>query len=309
MPRLRARVDSLKARWLLLPGNVRGMIWAALGGVIFSVMTALIKGTGQRIPVVQILFIRQVVMMLMMSPRIVRHPIESFRTENLNLHVLRVFLAIISMLGGFTAMVYLPLTDAVTISFSRALFVALLAIIILKETVGIHRWLALVLGFIGVLICVQPSGEGVNIYSLIALGSACSVAMVVVIIRKLAQKEKLATVITYQAVGIGLALVVPAYVYWVPPTSAEWVGLILIGVLSVGGQTLNFAGFRVGEATALASIDYLRLLYAVILGAIFFAEWPSVNTLVGAAIIVGASLYALHRERLHARAQAAEAAD
>jgi len=302
-PRPAGFADRFRARWSALPGNVRGMIWVAIAGVTFSVMTALIKGTGARIPVLQILFIRQLVMMLMMSPRIVRSPREAFRTNNLKLHGLRIGLSAVSMVAGFTAMVHLPLTDAVTISFSRSLFVALLAIVILHEVVGIHRWTALILGFVGVLICVQPSGEGINGYALLGLLSALTVAMVMVIIRKLAQQEKLATVITYQALGVGLVLVIPAAMVWVPPTPAEWAALILIGVLSTAGQSLNFMGFRVGEATALAPIDYLRLPYAVVLGAIFFAEWPSANTLVGAALIAGTSLYAMHREKLRARRQ------
>lgn len=291
----------LAARWGQLHGNIRGMFVVALAGLALSLMATVIKYTGQRIPVIQILFIRQIVMTLFMTPRILRSPREAFRTSNLKLHVLRVSLSIVAMTAGFTATVHLALPDSVAISFSKSFFVAIFAILILHESVGRHRWFAVILGFVGVMIMARPSGEGLGFYAFLGLLSSAAVGLIMVIIRKLAQKEKLATVITYQAVGLGVLFSVPAFIVWVPPTPTEWALLLLTGVLSTGAQSLNFMGFRMGEATALAPVDYLRLIYATALGALIFSEWPSVTTLIGAVVIISTSLYAMRQENRAAR--------
>jgi drug/metabolite transporter (DMT)-like permease len=292
-------------RWEALPPNMRGILWIMAAGVALTLMTALIKALGTRIPVVQILFLRQFVLTVMMTPRMVRDPRTAFATEHLKLHALRALFALIAMMTGFTAIVHLPLADAVAISFSKSFFVTIFAILILQEVVSRHRWAAVILGFVGVLIMVRPSPEGFDPYALLGLISAAAVGLVMVIIRKLAQREPLATVITYQAVLVGGALLIPALMYWVEPTPVEWAMLLLIGFLSAIGQSLNFNGFRAGEATAVASADYLRLVYATGLGVLVFNEWPTLPALAGAALIVGTTLYAMWAERRPSAARVA----
>ncbi|ANT62502.1 hypothetical protein AYJ57_19115 [Salipiger sp. CCB-MM3] len=268
-----------------------------MAGLVMTIMTALIKTVGEGIPVVQVLFIRQLVMTAAMSPRILRDPRGAFRTDAPRLHGARVALSALAMVAGFTAMVHLPLADAVSISFSRSFFVAIFAILILHETVWAHRWVAIGAGFAGVVVITDPRGGQIDHYTLLALLSAGAVALVMVIVRKLAQQEKLGTVVTYQAVGVGAILVVPAALSWVAPSPAQWAMLLCIGLLSTVGQSLNFLAFRVGEATALAPFDYLRLVYAALIGAVFFLESPTLSTLAGAGLIVSGSLWGLWWER------------
>lgn len=302
-----AALARRRARFAALPPNVRGILWIMMAGVVLTAMAAMIKSLGSRIPVVEILFVRQVVMTLIMTPRILRDPRAAFATPNPGLHAIRVGLSVVAMVAGFTAIVHLPLADAVAVSFSKSFFVTVFAILILREVVGPHRWIAVALGFAGVLVMVRPSPEGVDPYALLGLLSAAAVGLIMVIIRKLAQREPLGTVLTYQAVGVGAALLAPAMLNWVAPTPAEWALLVVIGALSAVGQSLNFQGFRAGEATAVASADYLRLVYAALLGVILFGEWPTVNALLGAALIVGTTLYAMRAERRLARRTAASA--
>ena len=297
----------LRTRWAALPPNLRGILWIMAAGVVLTVMSAMIKGLGTRIPVIEILFVRQLVMSLLLTPRILRDPVAAFATPNPWLHALRVGLSVLAMLAGFTAIVHLPLADAVAVSFSRSFFVTIFAIIILREVVSRHRWVAVVLGFAGVVIMVRPSPEGLDPYAALGLVSAAAVGLIMVIIRKLAQKEKMATVLTYQAVGVGAVFAVPALLAWVPPTPTEWALMVVVGVLSAIGQSFNFHGFRAGEATAVASADYLRLVYATALGVAIFGEWPTINALIGAALIVATTGYAMQAEKRQARRLAAPA--
>lgn len=302
---LKPRSARAKARWASLPGNMRGILWIMAAGVVLTVMAAIIKGLGARIPVVEILFLRQVVMSLLLGPRILLHPVRAFATPNLGLHLLRVGLSVVAMVAGFTAIVHLPMADAVAVSFSKSFFVTIFAMLILHEVVTRQRWIAVALGFIGVIVMVRPSPEGLDPYAALGLLSAASVGLIMVIIRKLAQREPLTTVLAYQSVGVGVVLAVPAWLNWVPPTLEEWGLLIVVGVLSAIGQSFNFNGFRVGEATAVASADYLRLVYATALGVAIFGEWPTMHALVGAAIIVGTTGFAFRAEKRNAARQQA----
>jgi drug/metabolite transporter (DMT)-like permease len=298
----------LGARWQALPPNMRGILWIMAAGMVLTVMAAIIKSLGARIPVVEILFIRQVVMSLMLGPRIARDPRGAFATPNFRLHALRVGLSVLAMTTGFTAIVHLPMADAVAVSFSKSFFVTIFAMLILHEVVTRQRWTAVVLGFLGVVVMVRPSADGIDFYALLGLVSAASVGLIMVIIRKLAQREPLGTVLTYQAVGVGLVLMPPALWLWVTPEPWEWALLVVIGVLSAIGQSMNFNAFRVGEATALASADYLRLVFATALGVAVFGEWPTVNALIGAALIIATTGFAMESERRHAaRARRGEA--
>lgn len=309
--RIRALATDLpqaRSAWNALPPNMRGILWIMAAGVVLTVMSAIIKSLGTRIPVLEILFIRQVVMSAMLAPRILRNPVAAFATPNLKLHLLRVALSVVAMAAGFTAIVHLPLADAVAVSFSKSFFVTIFAMLILHEVVTRQRWIAVLMGFLGVVIMVRPSADGLDPYAALGLLSAACVGLIMVIIRKLAQREPLGTVLTYQAVGVGVVFALPALWLWVPPTAEEWPLLILVGVLSAIGQSFNFNGFRVGEATAVASADYLRLVYAAALGVVIFGEWPTVHALLGAALIIGTTGFAIRSEKRHAARQRAEAA-
>jgi drug/metabolite transporter (DMT)-like permease len=118
-----------------------------------------------------------------------------------------------------------------------------------------------------------------------------------IIIRKLSQKESLITIMAYQSVVLGLVMAIPTFFIWVTPSWADTLLLVLVGITSSIGQSLNIRAFRAGEAASIASMDYLRLLHAAVIGFLLFSEVPASHTLLGAAIIVAASLYAIHRER------------
>jgi drug/metabolite transporter (DMT)-like permease len=188
------------------------------------------------------------------------------------------------------------MADATAIAFAKSFFVTIFAVLFLKETVGLYRWSAVAVGFLGVLVMLRPGAEGYSIYGLMALGGAACAGMVMVIIRKLSRTDPPSTILAYQAIGVGLIMAVPAYIQWIPPTSTEWALLAAIGFVSYFAQKANIYAYSYGEASMLASLDYVRLIYATLFGWILFSELPSISTWVGAAIIVLASIYTVHRE-------------
>lgn len=279
--------------WAGLSGNVRGSLWVALAVFMFTLMMTFIKLLGARLPVVEILFFRQLVMLAVIAPTLARNFPEALATRRPGLHALRVAGAMVAMLAGFEALVHLPLANATAISFAKALFVTVLATVFLREVVGPKRWAATAVGFAGVVVVVQPTAAGIDAYALLALLSALAVAGVQITLRLLARTERSVTILAYQAIAVAALLAPATWWWWVWPTPLEWLALLAVGVFATLGQWCNVAGFRAGEAAAVAPMDYTRLLFATAIGIVVFQEIPGIGTLAGAAIIVAATLYGL----------------
>lgn len=292
-----------------LPSNTIGALWILLAAFLFTIMTTLIKLVGGQMSIFQLLAVRQGVMVLIVAPQILRGLPSSLSTKRPDLQVVRILFATTAMLCGFTAVVELPLADVTALSFSKTFFLTIFAIIFLGETVGAHRWVATIVGFLGVLLMLNPGGGGfVNTYALLAIAGSASAGMVMIILRKLTKTDAPVTILTYQAVFVGLLMAIPAYLAWQTPTVEQWILMVLIGVVSWAAQLSNIKAFRAGEATAIASLDYSRLIYATLIGIFVFNQWPGPETLFGAAIIIAASLYTVRREAIKGRelARAAE---
>ena len=262
----------------------------------FALMAALIKLAGSRLPVTQILFVRQIGMVIMLLPVLVTHFPDVVRTQRIDLQLTRVLFALIAMLCGFTAIIHMPLAEATALGFAKSFFVTIFAVIVLKETVGVYRWSAVAIGFIGVLIMLRPGTESFSVYGLMAVIGAASAGFVMVIIRLLSRSDSPNTILMFQAVGVAIVMIVPAILNWVPPTPREWAILAAIGFVSFFAQKANIYAFKFGEASMLASLDYVRLIYATLFGWLLFSQLPGVATWVGAGIIVLASIYTVHRE-------------
>ena len=280
-----------------------------MGAFMFSVMVTIIKVIGSRISIFEILFFRQLAMTIIVALVIIRGLANSLKTQMPALQALRVVAATSAMIMGFSAFIHLPLSTATAIGFSKTMFITILAIIFLKETVGIRRWSAVVVGFVGVIIMIAPDDgwttfANFDIWSLAALLSAACAGLVMVIIRKLSQVDQAITILSFQAIFVGLLMIVPTIYFWVTPTLEEWLWMGLLGLVSVIAQTANIRAYKAGEATAISTIDYTRLVYASILGFLIFAEIPDLNTMIGAGIIIAASLYTLHREGQQGKALA-----
>lgn len=280
----------------LLPDNVKGGVVLMVAACGFSLMTLLIKLAGQNLHVTQILLTRQAIMAAIVSPTIFSNFPGVLRTSRPGLQALRVLLAMIAMLLGFSAVIHMPLADVTAIGFAKSFFITIFAIIILKEEIGARRWGAVIVGFIGVLIILRPGTEAFTYYGIYALISAACVGTVLVLIRLMARTDKPTTILAYQALGVGFLMAFPGIWYWQTPTFEEWLLLAAIGLVSYGSQLANIYSYKWGEASVMASLDYVRLIYAILLGFLFFGNLPDLWTWVGATIIILASLYTIRRE-------------
>ncbi|MEE3048049.1 MAG: DMT family transporter, partial [Pseudomonadota bacterium] len=130
----------------------------------------------------------------------------------------------------------------------------------------------------------------------LAIAGAASAAAVMVIIRKISQFERPVTILSYQSILVGLIMIPPTLVYWVQPSLYEWLVMAAIGVLSVFGQLANIQGFKEGNASAVAPMDYTRLVFAAMIGFLLFGEIPEWTTAIGAGLVIATSLYTVRAE-------------
>lgn len=287
--------------------NTRGALWMLMGGILFTFMGVVTKALGTRLDSFQIAFFRAAFGFACILPFALRAGPKALRTRRPIAHLIRGILGTTSMFAGFYAVVYLPLADATALSFTRALFVLVLAWWFLGEKVRIRRWTATAVGFIGVLVMLRPAGE-INLAALVAIAGALGVAGVVVMVKLLTRTEQpIAILFWFGTISTTVALI-PALFVWQQPTWWEFVVLVSLGALGAGGQGCTVRAYYCGEATVVAAFDYSRLLFAGIFGFIFFAEVPDAWTWVGAGIIVASTLYIAYREaRLRREAAATEA--
>jgi len=279
-----------------LPDNLKGIAYLMLASLVFSLMALMIKLLGQRLHLTQILLVRQIGMVVMVAPAILRNFPGSLRSARPGLQLLRVGCALVAMLCGFTAVIHMPLADATAIFFAKSFFVTILAVLFLAETVGVYRWSAVLIGFAGVLIMLQPGTDNFSIYGLASLTGAAGAAAVMILLRLLSRSDSPDTILSYGALGVGLVMILPGIYFWQRPTASEWFLLAAVAVVSYFAQKCNIFAYKYGEASLLASLDYVRLLWATLLGYLIFDQFPGLPTWFGAVIVIAAAIFTIYRE-------------
>jgi drug/metabolite transporter (DMT)-like permease len=220
-----------------------------------------------------------------------------WRTQRPLAHVWRAILGLTTMVLTFTALSYLPLAEATTIAFAAPLFAVMLSALVLKEPVGRHRWSAVAIGLVGVLVVMRPHGEALPPAGLlIAIVAAFGVGSVTITLRQIGRTEGTQTIVLWFTClsMLGVALLMPFYAQ--AHGGRIWLILFALGCFGGMGQLLMTASLRFAPVPVIVPFDYVQLLWAVLLGWLLFADRPAQSTWAGAAVIVGSGLYTLYRE-------------
>lgn len=280
-----------------LSPNARGSIWMALCGLGFSVMAAFVKLAGQAgINTFEITFLRCLFGFLALLPFVLSAGPRSLHTQHMKAHVWRSILGITAMACAYLGISKLELATYTALSFSKPLFAVILAVFILKEDVRWRRWAATLVGLLGVIVMVRPGSGAFDWWALLALGDAFSIAILITILKRLPASETPLVMLFYYGI-IATALVAPPAIwFWQWPTPLEWVYLLIIGATGALSQYWWILAFKAGEASVVAPFDYLRLLFAGVVGFLAFAEMPDRWTFLGAGLIIGSTIYIARRE-------------
>lgn len=279
-----------------------------LATALAAVVAALAKSAVTHYHILQILVFRQVFIFLSALPGLSKTFPHSLKTKFPLIHALRLMGAFLALFMSVWALSVLPLTTAITLGFSQVLFLSLLALVFLKEPVGRHRIIAVVIGFVGVVIVMRPGADGfADFKTLIPIAGAFGASIAFACVRKLSQTESTETILAYQAIFVGVIAGIPLYWLWVTPDLAGWALLVSMGILATASNWFGVKALRLGEASVVGNIEYMKLIYATLLGYVIFDEIPDGYTLAGAAVIILASVYIFHRERRREPRQKAQA--
>ncbi|MEM7214672.1 MAG: DMT family transporter [Pseudomonadota bacterium] len=219
------------------------------------------------------------------------------RTSNLKLQILRSGLLFGATLFFFNGFALMPLAEVTAIGEIGPLFILALAAIILREKVGMYRWSAVIAGFIGAMIIVQPGTEAFQLAALLPVGGAFCFAAYSISTRYLGAADSVWTTFFYTGMvgAVGATILVPFY--WVTPQPSALPFLFLVGALGAAGQGMLILAMRFAPASLLAPFFYIQLVWSVILGFLVFGDIPATTTIIGASIIVFAGLFVHWRER------------
>ena len=222
---------------------------------------------------------------------------QPLTTRRLPTQLLRAGLLVASIAALFVGLTYLPIADATAISFMSPLFITVLSVPLLGERVGPHRWAAVVIGLIGVLVIVRPGGGIAHWAAAMPLISAVAFAGYQIATRLLAATEFTFTTLFYTGVGgfFWISLAVPFV--WTWPTPAQWGIFLGLGALGVAAHLCLIRAFALAQASLLAPFNYTKLIWAALLGYLVFGDVPSLNTLAGSAVIIASGLYVIWREQ------------
>jgi len=275
-----------------------GIGLASFAVLLFAMLDGLGKYLTQFLPVLQVVWLRfaiHVMLSLVVLGPTYRQRL--FRTKQIKLQALRAFLMGAMTCMNFYALQTLQLAETGAIMFLAPLLIAALGWFWLKEELDLGRWLAILTGFIGVLVVLQPGGGSFKAAMLLPLGIAFMIAIFSMVSRKLAATDSPA--VTQFLSGLGTAIILAPVALWHwqwPDTYGQWALLVSLGAAGGYGHYCLAASFRYAPASTLAPFQYFQILWAIAIGYWVFGDLPRWSVVMGSIIVVGSGLYLLYRE-------------
>jgi drug/metabolite transporter (DMT)-like permease len=270
-------------------------MWMLGGAVFFSVTAVLIKIAGQTQHTFEIVFFRCLFGMLVVIPLLMKSGLGALRVNKPGLHLIRAACAVVGMSSGFYAITHLELATAISLSFTRPLFMIILAAVFLHEFVRWRRGLATAVGFVGVLIMMQPGASSIEPAVLTGLLGALAVGGALITVKLIAPYDAPVTIMLTFSIATVVMATIPAAFVWQTPTNDELLLFMGLGIVASLGQYCFIQAFTVGEATVMSPIDYVQIILGSTAGFLIFNERPGIETFIGAAVIVISTLYIVMR--------------
>ena len=275
----------------------RAIALMILGVGLFSIMDALVKWLGESYPTVQLVFFRSLFAFIPLGFLVFRDGVsQALRMNDRQGHLLRATVGVIALWAFFYAFAHMPLADVIAITFAAPVFVTALSVPLLGERVGLRRWCAVLVGFLGVLIMVQPGAGVFQTVALVPLGGVVFYALAMVFVRKLSRTETSASIVFYFTLACTLVSGAALPFSWVTPEPWDWALLVALGLIGGMAQITFTRAVSLADVSVIMPFEYTAMLWAVVLGFFIWGEVPGNNIWIGVAIVMASGLYILYRE-------------
>jgi drug/metabolite transporter (DMT)-like permease len=280
--------------------NLLGIGLMLLATLLFAIMDATGKWlVSADMPAIQVIAVRSwMISLFIPMVLLARGELKLLSTRQPLRHLARGMIGALAPFCFFTALKSLPLADAAVIFFSAAFILTAASALFLKERVGIHRWSAVIIGFIGVVIAMNPSGEGDIAAYLLVLFAALVYSMIFIWGKQLSDQDSIIALVFSLHLGMGLVVTALLPWAWVPITPRMLGELALMAGFALGAHYLFAAAFVRAEVSVLAPFEYSMLIWTVAIGYLIWGDIPATEVWIGAALIIAAGIYVAHRESL-----------
>ena len=283
----------------MLTKNQLGFLYMFLSVCTFSVMDLLVKWSSDY-PTGEVLFFRGFFGLLPTYFLIPKNKLKTFyTTERSKEHLFRCLMGLMALIAIVVALRELPLAVVVSLSYAAPLFITVLSIFLLSEKVGVFRWLAVIIGFIGVIIISEPGFKGMNYLYFLPLIFCIGMAFVTITIRKLSTTEPIWLISIFFTITISIAGLATIPMGWKMPNFQDFILLALIGITGGSANLFLTQSYKLSEVSLVAPLKYLALVFAIFFGYFIWNEIPTIKTLIGASLVVLASLIIFRREIYH----------
>ncbi|MGI2033717.1 DMT family transporter [Rhizobium panacihumi] len=269
-----------------------------VGILMFALNDAMGKWLVASFSVGQVLLMRSFGAFIVLGPMLARRPASAlFAVEKPHLQLARVVMATADTGLFYAAVIYLPLADVMTFYMAGPIYVAAISHFLLGERIGWRRWMAVAIGFIGVLVALRPSEAMLSWPSIFGLVGSLSFALSMVLGRVLRTTSD-TTLVTWQTIGCLVTGAVLSIGTWNAFSVEQLLAMLLLGLVSCSAHLMITRSLKLAPASVLAPLQYTLLLWAILFGWMFFADFPDMQTLIGAAIIVLSGLFIFHRAKV-----------
>ena len=281
---------------LMLSKNQLGFLYMFMSICAFSLMDVIVKWSVD-FPIGQVLFFRGffgIVFYLFVIPRDRFH--NFYKTNRPGLHALRCISGLIALVAIFIALRKLPLATVVSISFAAPIFTTIFSIFLLSEKVGVYRWIAVLVGFIGIIIITEPGISELNIYYILPVIFCLGLSYVAITIRQLSSTEPVWLISFYFSLSITLLSFLTIPQGWVMPSINHFILLSFIGIFGGVANLWLSQSYKYSEVSLVTPLKYLALVFAIIFGYFIWEEMPTIKTLAGSFLVIISTLIIFRRE-------------
>ena len=280
----------------MLSKNQLGFLYMFISVCTFSLMDVIVKWS-DAYPVGQVLFFRGFCGMIPIFFLIPKDRyFDFYKTNRPFLHLKRCLAGLIAIVAIFIALRKLPLATVVSISFAAPIFATILSIFFLKEKVGFYRWLAVFVGFVGIIIISEPGFSSLNLYYLYPIIFCLGLSYVAIAIRQLSSTEPVWLIGFYFSFSIMIISFFSFYQGWILPNLKDLFLLSMVGVLGGLANLWLTQSYKLSEVTLVTPLKYLALVFGIVFGYLFWDEIPTIKTLMGASLVIVSSFIIFRRE-------------